>query len=117
MTSAACSAKARRHCEGYDGKTVEFLYDFGGRLLVLTGKFVAEKVAQRERVAISYNGRLHPHDPPWNEYQFRLSAAHLRTVVPASRQGSQADFVMEQPLLPGDCLKLVSTFVLIPKLR
>ena len=117
MRPAACSQRTRRDCASYDGKNVEFLYDFGGRLLVLTGRFVARISAERERVAIHYSGRLHAEDLPWSDYHFELSAAHLRTVAPANRPGSQADFLMEQPLLPGDCLKLVETFVAIPKLR
>jgi hypothetical protein len=94
--------KPDRSSLNYDGKTVEFLYDLDGRLLLLTGHFV---VRLRPQPDIRYTGRLNPHDPPGSDYWFHLSEAHLRSTVPA-KPGSQVDYLMEKPLLARECAKL-----------
>src|SRR5579872_3607233 len=83
----------------FNGKTVEFLFDREGKLFLLKGEFVVHAARYAQRVDIHYAGRLDPHDPPYSEYLFRLSRAHLRSAVAATRPGSQVDFLMEKPLL------------------
>jgi hypothetical protein len=89
----------------YDRRTVEFLCDLGSELLLLTGRFVVGVVRGLEHVDIHYKGRLDPRDPPCSDYCFHLSEAHLRSTVPATRPGSQVDFLMEKPLLPHDWIR------------
>jgi hypothetical protein len=95
-----------RSCLRYDGKTVEFLYDLGGKLLLLTGRFVADLTSDLRSLDIHYNGRLDPHDPPFSDYCFHLSEAHLRSTVPATKPGSQVDFLMETPLPARACIRM-----------
>ncbi len=85
-------------CEKYDGKTVEFLYDQGGRLMLLSGQIAVLLKPKFETVEIHYTGRLDPQDPPYSSYVFRVSQAHLRSAVPAARQGTKVDLFMEKPL-------------------
>ena len=93
------------HCEKYDGKMVEFIYDRDGKLMVLTGRFVTHLSAEFELVDIHYAGRLDPRDPPYVYYVFHISRGHLRSTAPAGRAGSRADFLMEKPLSVGDCVR------------
>jgi hypothetical protein len=91
--------------EKYGNKTVEFIYDSGGTLLLLTGQFVVQSRPEFEAVDIYYTGRLDPLDLPCTYYVFHLSQAHLRSTAPARRPGSRADFVMERPLWLRECVK------------
>jgi hypothetical protein len=88
----------------YDGKTVEFIFDQGRALLLLTGRFVFQSRPDYECIDIRYNGQLHPLDPPQASYVFQLSQAHLESTVPATKPGSTVDFLMERPLWRRDCL-------------
>jgi hypothetical protein len=94
-----------RLCEKYDGKTVEFIFDLDGKLVLLTGQFVTDVGPEFECVDVHYAGRLDPHDPPYAYYVFHLSRAHLRSTVPASKPGSKVDFLMERPLVACECLR------------
>lgn len=89
--------------ETYVGKTVEFLFEVNGRLLLLTGEFAAITGAA-EAVCIHYTGRLHANDHPASEYLFQLTQAHLRSTRPATRPAARVDFLMEQPLIAYDCM-------------
>jgi len=104
--------KPTSRTQRYGGKSVEFLYDWNGQLLLLTGRFVARaRVSDGgEHVDLHYTGRLDPHDQPATDYIFRLSSAHLRSTVRAIRPGAKADFVMEKPLLACDCITRASEF-------
>jgi len=94
-----------RHYEKYDGKTVEFLFDLDGRLVLLSGEFVTHVTHEFECVDIHYTGRLDPHDPPYAYYVFHVSRAHLRSLVAANRPGSKVDFLMERPLITSECVR------------
>ena len=94
--------------EKYAGKTVEFIYDLGGKLLLLTGQLVVHNWPEFESVDIHYTDRLVPLDLPCTHYIFHLSQAHLRSVVPARKPGSRADFLMEKALSPRQCVKASS---------
>jgi hypothetical protein len=93
------------HWEKYDGKTVEFIFDLDGRLLLLTGQFVTYYGREFECVDIHYAGRLDPQDPPYAYYVFHLSRAHLRSTVAASKPGATVDFLMERPLVARGCVR------------
>jgi hypothetical protein len=90
----------------YDGKTVEFLYDLGGKLLLLTGRFMVRLANQLHQIEIQYTGRLHPHDPPCSDYRFQVSEPHLRSTVAATKPGSPVEFVIETPLRSDECARL-----------
>ena len=94
-----------RNCGRYDGKSVEFIYDLDGNLLLLTGQFGVHITPEFGCLDIHYTGRLHPFDPPCSEYVFHLSQAHLKSTVAATKPGSKADFLMERPLLACECVK------------
>jgi hypothetical protein len=88
----------------YDGKTVEFIFDQGIALLLLTGRFVFQSRPNYERIDVLYTGRLDPLDPPQASYVFQLYQAHLASTVPAGKPGAKVDFLMERPLWRRDCL-------------
>src|SRR5216684_6991628 len=92
--------------EKYDSKTVEFIYDSDGTLLVLTGRFVVHIEPKYECVDIHYAGRLDPLDPPYANYVFHVSDADLRSAVPARKPGSSANFLLDRPLWPSGCMQL-----------
>ena len=92
--------------ERYDNKTVEFICDSDGTLLVLTGRFVVHTGPKCEWVEIHYAGRLDPFDAPYGNYVFHVSDADLRSAVPAKKAGSPASFLLERPLWSGECMKL-----------
>ena len=56
--------------EKYERKTVEFIYDLGGQLLLLTGQIVVNSSPEFECVNIQYTGRLDRHDLPCTDYVF-----------------------------------------------
>jgi hypothetical protein len=91
--------------EKYEQKTVEFIYDLGGQLLLLTGQIVVNSSPKSECVNIHYTGRLDRHDLPCTDYVFHVSQAHLGSMVPARTPGSRADFLMERPLGSRVCVK------------
>jgi hypothetical protein len=82
----------------YDGKTVEFLCELGGRLMLLTGEFVLRTELGRERLEIHYTGRLSPGDPPLSDYAFKLSDPHMRSLAPARNSSADTDYLLEKPL-------------------
>lgn len=82
----------------FDGKTVEFICDLGGNLLLLTGQFAVRISQEFSGVDIHYSGRLDPLDPPHSHYVFHLSQAHLRSTIPARKPGSMVDYLMEKSL-------------------
>jgi hypothetical protein len=95
-----------RHWEKYDGKTVEFILDLDGKLLLLTGRFITHAEPEFECVDIHYAGRIAPYDPPYGCYVFHLSKAHLRSTVATDQSGSnKADFLMERPLVPRESVR------------
>jgi hypothetical protein len=94
-----------RYCDTYEGKTVEFIYDLDGKLVLLIGRFMTRIRLGLECLDIHYTGRLDPHDKPQTSYVFQLSRAHLRSTVPADKPGSTVDFLMERPLLARECMK------------
>jgi hypothetical protein len=95
-------------CSGnYDGKTVEFLCEQDGKLLLLTGRFVARITRGGERLEIHFTGRLEASDSPDTSYIFQVLQPHLRSLVPATRRSADADFFMEKPL---NASTLVSRF-------
>jgi hypothetical protein len=94
------------NCRNLDGKTVEFFYDLGGKLMLLIGQFAVDFTPNLKAVEIRYTGRLHPQHPPGSEYLFHLSPSHLRSTVPAAKVGSQVDFFIEKPLLKPDCVQI-----------
>jgi hypothetical protein len=83
--------------ECFPGKRVEFLCDLNGKLLLLTGTFVAPS-EQSGRPEIHYTGRIDPRDLPLSEYVFQLSATHLSSVVPTKDPSARAEYFMEKPL-------------------
>jgi hypothetical protein len=93
------------HWEKYEGKTVEFIFDLDGKLVVLTGRFVTCGGPEFECIDILYAGRLDPRDPPYTHYVLHLSRAHLRSTVPARRPGATVDFLMEKPLAARQCAR------------
>ena len=97
--------KPDHNTEKYGSKTVEFIYDLGEQLLLLTGRFVVHSWQEFDSVDIHYTGRLDPLDRPYTSYVFHLSQAHLRSTVPARKLGSKAEFLMERPLCPDQCVK------------
>jgi hypothetical protein len=94
------------NCGRLDGKTVEFFYDVGGKLMLLIGQFAVDLTPELQAVEIHYTGRLHPQHPPGSEYLFHLSPSHLRSTIPAAKAGSQVDFFVEKPLLRPDCIQI-----------
>ena len=94
-----------RAVSGYDGKTVEFLCELGGRLLLLIGQFTFKSSPDVGVLAIQYSGKLYFEDSPVSEYVFLPTQAHLRSTVPATRAGAKVDFLMEKPFLPRDWVK------------
>ena len=91
--------------EKYERKTVEFIYDLGGKLLLLTGKIVVISSPEFEFVNIHYTGRLDRQDLACTDYVFHVSQAHLGSMVPARKPGSRADFLTERPLGSRVCVK------------
>jgi hypothetical protein len=100
-----------RDYEKYDGKTVEFICDSDGALLVLTGRFVVHIGPKYQCVDIHYAGRLDPLDPPYANYVFHVSDADLRSAIPARNLGSPANFLLERPLWSSGCRKLANAEV------
>lgn len=101
LKSAPTNLKA--NCGNLDGKTVEFFYEVGGKLMLLIGQFAVDLAPELKAVEIRYTGRLHPQHAPGSEYLFHLSPSHLRSTIPAAKAGSQVDFFVEKPLLRPDC--------------
>ncbi|HZR21503.1 MAG TPA: hypothetical protein VFE51_29750 [Verrucomicrobiae bacterium] len=91
--------------EKYDNKTVEFICEWDGTLLVLTGRFVVHVGPNYERVDIHYTGRLDSLDPPYANYVFHVSHPDLRSAVPARKPGSSANFLLDRPLWPSGCMQ------------
>ena len=98
----------KANCCNLDGKSVEFFYDVGGKLMLLIGQFAIDRAPEVKAVEIRYTGRLHPQHPPCSEYLFHLSPSHVRSTIPAAKAGSQVEFFMEKPLLIPDCVQIKS---------
>ena len=88
------------------GKSVEFLCEVEGRLLLLTGHFLCLGNPGRESVVVRYTGRLGRIDGASSDYVFPVSSFHLRSTIPVTRAGAFADFHMETPLKFSDCSRL-----------
>ena len=91
------------------GKSVEFLCEVEGRLLLLTGRFFCLGNPDRESVVVRYTGRLGHRDAASSDYVFPVSSFHLRSTIPATRAGAFADFLMERPLKFTDSSRLHTT--------
>ena len=101
MNSAAAASLAKlsgKTC--YQGKSVEFLCEANGRLLLLTGTFFT--APETRDLEIHYTGRIQAHHLPLTQYVFRLSTAHLHAVV-KTKEGSGAEYFLERPIrLPAN---------------
>jgi hypothetical protein len=90
--------------KSYEGKTVEFLCELSGKLLLLTGEFVLRRENSRDYLEVHHTGRLSPSHLPLSDYVFEPSAPHVRSLIPARGSPTRPDYFMEKPLRLRDCM-------------